>query len=136
MDDTKTEDSDNTIPLPKITRQVLIEHRDRQATERADAGEQWTEHDLVFPTSVGTPMEPRSLNRHFNGIRARAGYPHVRLHDFRHTVVSLLLQLKTPPHTVQRIARHAALDVTLSIYAHTDLDAMREALDSIEWNDL
>jgi integrase len=51
-------------------------------------------------------------------------------------VVSLLLQLKTPPHTVQRIARHAALDVTLSIYAHTDLDAMREALDSIEWNDL
>jgi len=23
--------------------------------------------------------------------------------------------------------------VTLSIYAHTDLDAMREALDKIEW---
>jgi integrase len=114
----------------------LIEHRDRQATERADAGEQWTEHDLVFPTSVGTPMEPRSLNRHFNGIRARAGYPHVRLHDFRHTVVSLLLQLKTPPHTVQRIARHAALDVTLEHLRTTDLDAMREALDSIEWNDL
>jgi integrase len=76
-------------------------------------------------------MEPRSLNRHFEGIRLRAGYPHVRLHDFRHTVVSLL-QLKTPPHVVQRIARHADLDVTLGIYAHTDLDAMREALDSIE----
>jgi hypothetical protein len=30
----------------------------------------------------------------------------------------------------------ARLDVTLSIYAHTDLDAMREALDSIEWDDL
>jgi integrase len=28
MDDTKTEDSDNTIPLPKITQRVLIEHRD------------------------------------------------------------------------------------------------------------
>jgi integrase len=35
MDDTKTEDSDNTVPLPKITQQVLIEHRDRQATDRA-----------------------------------------------------------------------------------------------------
>lgn len=25
------------------------------------------------------------------------------------------------------------LDVTLSIYAHINLDAMREALDAIEW---
>lgn len=37
---------------------------------------------------------------------------------------------------VQAIARHADLDVTLTIYAHTNLDAMREALDSIEWEDL
>ena len=65
----------NTIPLPKITQRVLIEHRDQQAARRADAGGLWTEHDLVFPTSVGTPMEPRSLNRHFNGIRTHAGYP-------------------------------------------------------------
>jgi hypothetical protein len=56
----------------------------------AAGGELWTEHDLMFPTSVGTPMEPRSLNRHFDGIRTRAGYLHVRLPDFRHTVVSLL----------------------------------------------
>ncbi|MGH4008100.1 MAG: tyrosine-type recombinase/integrase [Pseudonocardiaceae bacterium] len=114
MDDTKTENSDNTVPLPKFTRRVLTEHRDQQAIERARDGELWTEHDLVFPTSVGTPMEPRSLNRHFDRIRTRAGYPHVRLHDFTHTVVSLLLQLKTPPHVVQRIARHADLDVTLA----------------------
>lgn len=73
-------------------------------------------------------MEPRSLNQHFEGIRSRAGLPPVRLHDFRHTVVSLLLELGTPPHVVQQIARHADVDVTLSIYAHTNLAAMREAL--------
>lgn len=124
MDDTKTEDSDNTIPLPKITRRVLIEYRNRQAAERSHAGELWTDHDLVFVTVVGTPIEPRNLNRQFDGIRTRAGYPQVRLHDFRHTVVRLLLQLTTPPRVVHRIARHA------------DLDAMRAALDSIEWEDL
>ena len=133
VDDTKSEASDNTIPLPKITRRVLLEHRDRQEGERTLVGELRTEHDLVFPTSVGTPIEPRSLNRHFEGIRRRAILPTVRLHDFRHTVVSLLLALKTPPHVVQQIARHADLDVTLAIYAHTNLDAMREALDAIEW---
>jgi integrase len=87
----------------------------------------------VFPTSVGTPIEPRSLNRQFGGIRTRAGLPGVRLHDFRHTVVSLLLALGTPRHVVQAIARHADLDIPLSIYAHTNLDAMREALDKIDW---
>jgi Transposase, Mutator family len=37
---------------------------------------------------------------------------------------------------VQRIARQVDLDVTLWIHEHTDLDAMREALNSLEWNDL
>lgn len=133
VDETKSEASDATVPLPKITRRALAEHRDRQMNERVDAGEIWHEHGLVFPTSVGTPIEPRSLNRHFDGIRTRAGLPGVRLHDFRHTVVSLLLELGTPPHVVQAIARHADLDITLSIYAHTNLDAMREALDQIDW---
>jgi integrase len=57
----------------------------------------------------------------------------VRLHDLRHTAVSLLLESGTPPYTVQAIARRADLEITLSIYAHTNLDAMREALDKIDW---
>lgn len=133
VDEIKSEASDGTVPLPKITRRVLVEHWDRQEKGRVDAGEIWHDRGLVFPTSVGTAIEPRSLNRHFDGIRTRAGLPDVRLHDFRHTAVSLLLALGTPPHVVQAIARHADLDITLSIYAHTNLDAMREALDEIEW---
>jgi integrase len=133
VDDSKSEASDATVPLPKITRRELLAHRDRQEAERAEMEEIWQDSGLVFPTSIGTPMEPRSLNRHFHGVRGRAGLPTVRLHDFRHTVVTLLLELGTPPHVVQAIARHADLDVTLSIYAHTNLDAMRAALDSIEW---
>ena len=133
VDETKSEASDATVPLPKITRRVLVEHRERQDKERVDAAEVWQDQGLVFPTSVGTPIEPRSLNRHFDGIRTRAGLPGVRLHDLRHTVVSLLLALGTPPHIVQAIARHADLEITLSIYAHTNLDAMREALDKIDW---
>ncbi|MCA1602027.1 MAG: hypothetical protein LC776_10430 [Acidobacteria bacterium] len=43
----------------------------------------------------------------------------------RHTGVSLLLQLRTPPHVVQRIARHADLAVTLGIYPHTNLTLAR-----------
>jgi integrase len=133
IDETKTEASDAMVPLPKLTRAVLLEHQEEQATVRNEAGELWTDHDLVFSTSIGTPIEPRSLNTHWEGIRVQAGLPGVRLHDLRHTVVSLLLELGTPPHVVQAIARHADLDVTMRIYAHTNLDTMREALDRIDW---
>jgi integrase len=59
----------------------------------------------------------------------------VRLHDLRPTVVSLLLDLGAPPHVVQAITRQADVDVTMTIYAHTNLDGMRQALD-VEWEDL
>jgi Phage integrase family len=87
----------------------------------------------VFTTQHGRPIEPRYLNTHFDRIRTAVGLPTVRLHDFRHTAVSLLLELGTPPHVVQAIARHADLDITMRIYAHTNLDSMREAVDKIDW---
>ena len=49
--------------------------------------------------------------------------------------MSLLLALKVPPHVVQAIARHADVEITLAIYAHTNLDQMREAVDLIDWED-
>lgn len=133
VEGTKTRASEAVIPLPKITRTAILARRRAWADERKAAGECWHDHDLVFCTQVGTPVEPRALNRDFDKLRVRAGLPHVRLHDLRHTVVSLLLALGTPPHVVQAIARHADIDVTMTIYAHTNLDAMRQALDAIDW---
>ena len=40
------------MPLPKVTRRVLVEHRDRQAKERVDAYDAWHDYGLVFPTQV------------------------------------------------------------------------------------
>ena len=79
-------------------------------------------------------MEPRNLNRHFANLRAIAGLPNVRLHDFRHTVVSMLMELGVQPHVVQAIARHADVKITLKIYSHTNLDAMRQALGKLDGN--
>jgi integrase len=37
-----------------------------------------------------------------------------------------------PPHVVQAIARHADVKITLKIYSHTNLDAMRQALGKLD----
>ena len=52
----------------------------------------------------------------------------MRFHDLRHTCLSLLLALGTPPHIAQAIAGHAHVDVTMSIYAHTAMDDQATAL--------
>ncbi|WP_346116697.1 tyrosine-type recombinase/integrase [Micromonospora coerulea] len=88
----------------------------------------WEDHGLVFPSERGTPTEPTNLSRSFARLRETG----VRLHDLRHTVVSLLMELRVPPHVVQAIARHADVKITLKVYAHANLDAMREALGKLD----
>jgi hypothetical protein len=53
-------------------------HRARQVRERLAAGDGWQDRDLIFASSVGTPMEPRNVNRRFNELRARAGLEWLR----------------------------------------------------------
>lgn len=57
----------------------------------------------------------------------RAGVRVVRMHDFRHGVVSVLMGLGVPPRTVIEIAGHSALEMTMNVYAHGTLDGKRAA---------
>jgi len=132
LSDAKTEGSESPLPLPEWTWLVLLEHQEAQQVARNRLSAVWQDHGLVFPSEVGTPIEPRNLNRHFASLRATAGLPTVRLHDMRHTVVSMLMELGVPPHVVQAIARHADVKLTLKVYSHTNLDAMRQALGKLD----
>ena len=124
----KTEDSARTIPLPLPCVDALREHRKRQFAERSGAWPDWEDHGLVFPSRRGTPMEPDNLRRSWGEIRERAGLGATRLHDLRHTCVTLLLDQGTPPHVVEDIVGHSAIEVTMTIYAHVSLEEKRKAL--------
>ncbi len=124
----KTADSVRTIPLPNLCVVALCEHRVMQDREAADAWPNWREHGLVFPSRIGTPMEPDNLRRSWGRIREAAGLDGVRLHDTRHTCVSLLLALGVPPHVVREIVGHSDIEVTMTIYAHAALEDKRAAL--------
>jgi integrase len=75
----KTPRSRRTIAIPAILVAQLREHRARQEAER----------ELVFPSTVGTPLDPRNLTRRDKALLARAGLPSLRFHDLRHTCTSL-----------------------------------------------
>lgn len=126
----KTRRSERPVPLPAACVDALRERKVQQEKERGDAGEKWKECGLIFTTRIGTPIEPRNLNRHFYSVRERLGMT-VRFHDIRHTCVTLLLSLGIPPHVVRDIVGHSALEVTMNIYAHAEMTEKREALERL-----
>jgi integrase len=123
---TKTARSRRTVPLPGSVREALLDHRDRQPDEREQA-RVWLDSGLVFVTVIGTAIDPMNFTHAFQALCSRAGVRRVRLHDLRHTCVSLLLDLGEHPRLVMEIVGHTALEMDMNVYGHVSLDSQRSA---------
>ena len=71
----KTSTSVRVVVVPKLAVRHLAQHRARQDAERLARGSAWRDHDLVFASSRGTPIEPRNVNRRWDELRERASEP-------------------------------------------------------------
>jgi integrase len=114
----KTKSGRRTIRLGEGTLQILREHRELQQEYKAKVGKRWQEHNLIFPSSVGTPLNPSNLRIVFNRTLDAAGLPRIRFHDLRHTAASLMLNQGVPVIVVSKILGHAKPSTTLDIYGH------------------
>lgn len=63
---------------------------------------------------------PTRITEQFGRILRRAGLPHIRLHDLRHTWATLAMQAGVNPKVVQEALGHSHVSVTLGIYSHVD----------------
>jgi len=122
----KTATSRRTIPLPDICVRSLRAHSRQQKVEHL-ACEAWQEWGLVFTSRIGTPLEHRGLTRVFDSLLARAGLPHRRLYDLRHTAASILLAQRVEPRTLMDILGHSTIRHTMDIYAHVMEPAKQDA---------
>jgi integrase len=127
--ETKTEDSDDFLPLPALCLKALRMRRAQQIGDRKAAGELWqNSHDLVFTTKYGTPIEPGNLTRMFALRARRAGLREIPLRNTRHTCSSLLVALKVHPKVAQRILRHSQIAMTMEVYAEASEEEVRAAI--------
>lgn len=125
----KTDSSVAPMPIPEVLIHILQEHQARQDQERRAA--QWQEHGLVFPSEVGTPLEPRNLVRHFKGVLTQAALPIIPFHHLRHTCGTLLMESGEHPRVIQAILRHASFHTTMAFYAHAQPEIQREAVEGL-----
>jgi integrase len=131
LSDLKTKNSRRVLHMPELLIRKLREHRGRQLEDKLLAGSRWHENDLVFPSSIGTPLEPRNLNRHFDQLLSKAGMHHFRLHDLRHYCASLLLAQGVALKVVSEILGHTQISTTADIYTHILPEIKKDALDLI-----
>jgi integrase len=105
--DTKTPKSGRTLALPHRCAEALREHRVRQAEDRLAAGPLWQDHDLVFASTVGTPLDDHNVRRQFRVITEAAGLGSTWVpRELRHTFVSLLSAHGVPVEAIALLAGH------------------------------
>jgi integrase len=130
--ETKTEESDDFLPLPPI---VVTALRIRKAQQEADAkaaGETWANKlNLVFTTKLGTPYEPANVTRMFEHRAKAAEVRVIRLHDARHTSASLLVALGVHPRVAMAVLRHSQIALTMEVYSHPTDAQVRRALEQL-----
>ena len=92
-----------TIRLTEQAVEALEAHRKAQDDERSKLGNVWKENGLVFPSTVGTPMNPDNLvYRSFKPLLRRAGLKEMRFHDLRHTFATLMLEQGRTPRSYRK----------------------------------
>lgn len=96
------------------------------------AGDSWHDEDLIFASSVGTPMEPRNVNRRFNELRVMAGLDWLRLHDLRHACATYLLANGIEPRIVMEILGHSTIRLTMDLYGHVLPDRLGAAASAMD----
>jgi len=103
--------SRRTVTLPEFASKEVHDHLFRYALPGDDG--------LVFPTRNGTPMQGPSWSANtFRRALTNAGLPRIRVHDLRHTSVSLALDAGGRLEVVQERHGHSSIRVTADTYSH------------------
>ena len=71
----------------------------------------------LFTTTTGTRLDNSNLLRRVRAAADGLGLPPLRVHDLRHTGISLALSIGVPVADVAKWCGHANAAVTLSVYA-------------------
>lgn len=132
LDTLKSSASRRVLPLGDSLAVRFRSHRRAQLEERIQLGPVREDHDFVFCSAVGTPLEARNVLRWWHSLTERAGVGRRRFHASRHTAATLLLDAGEPLERVSALLGHSSYAVTADVYASVTARARREALSSLD----
>lgn len=92
----------------------------------------YTDEFFLFEPDYGvTPVSHCQAQRRKHNISTETNIFEIRLHDFRHSCVSLLMNNNVPIPEVSRYMGHASITETLNTYSHMFKNDFMNISDSI-----
>jgi integrase len=87
----------------------------------------------VFVNTSSDYRHPVTTSQAFHSLLARAGLPRMRIHDLRHSAVTLLIiVLRMPANLVQELLGHDDIETTLGLYTHPDPEMQRPMMEGLD----
>jgi integrase len=122
-----------TVGLPRSICDELAAFLAARAEER---GTRPQPEDFVFTAPMGGPLRRDLLLKRFlrPAVQKVGLPPQLRVHDLRHTCVSLLIELGAHPKAIQERLGHSSITVTMDVYGHlfpSLSEALTERLDDV-----
>jgi integrase len=119
----KTERSRRAVPIRPVLRRLLEQHK---PLARAN------EHDLLFASRSGEPLDARNVVREvYEPAVKRAGLRQITFHSLRHTFVTMCAAAGVPLAKVGDWAGHSDAKIT-EIYRHASADSEEFALNLLD----
>lgn len=109
----KTPSSVRDIQIPKPLLDILNEHKQRQ---QEVALVKFNEDFRIC--GVNRPLRDTSIENKNKAFAKTAGLPHIRIHDFRHSHVSVLVNEGINIQEIARRLGHSDIKMTLNTYSH------------------
>ena len=127
----KSENGVRTLPLDDDLVAALKKLRRRQEQEHWELGEEYAagmeDRDWYVPGDAylvrdasGIPVHPQWYSDEFDRLIQQAKLPRIRLHDSRHTALSLMEKAGVPISIISRWAGHCNPAFTMRTYVHAN----------------
>lgn len=118
------------VALSGLALDALNRQRKRVAEKRLKAGKVWQDHDLVFPSSVGTPQDSRNLRKEFRTYAEASGYRH-SFHELRHFFATVAASEVTL-ESLSKVLGHQRRATTSDVYGHLYEPDARKVTNAVE----
>lgn len=118
MVEPKSSHSRRRIALSPSLALLLRQYRAEQEARGILLGKPLDDSGLVFSNISGEPLDPGVVSHTFARVLKKAGLPHIRFHDLRHSHATLLLKAGIHPKIVSERLGHANISITLDTYSH------------------
>lgn len=128
----KSDASKRDLYIPDELYELLTHHKKEQKKNKEKYGKDYHNSGYVCVYENGKPFSPDKISAKFSRLLKRNNLPHIRLHDLRHSFVTLLIKNGAKHNIsikdISKAAGHSDITTTLKIYAHVLDDDSRDTI--------